>query len=178
MSLATSLALPKSSVHGLCNTLTALGYLRRHDDVVDLRGGLLLPGLVDTHVHVNEPGRSEWEGFATATRAAAAGGVTTIIANGTETDVLARIVSGESVGTRFLPAATHLESRKRWLISDKPHGKIRVDAGAAQKLLKGGASLLPVGITAVEGTFDRGETLAVLSPDGQKIAHGLTSGRP
>jgi allantoinase len=43
------------------------------DDVV------LLPGLVDTHVHVNEPGRSEWEGFATATRAAAAGGVTTIL---------------------------------------------------------------------------------------------------
>jgi len=43
------------------------------DDVV------LLPGLVDTHVHVNEPGRTEWEGFATATRAAAAGGVTTIV---------------------------------------------------------------------------------------------------
>ena len=40
---------------------------------------VLLPGLVDTHVHVNEPGRTEWEGFATATRAAAAGGVTTII---------------------------------------------------------------------------------------------------
>ena len=39
----------------------------------------LLPGLVDTHVHVNEPGRTEWEGFASATRAAAAGGVTTII---------------------------------------------------------------------------------------------------
>ena len=39
----------------------------------------ILPGLVDTHVHVNEPGRTEWEGFATATRAAAAGGVTTII---------------------------------------------------------------------------------------------------
>ena len=40
---------------------------------------VLLPGLVDTHVHVNEPGRTEWEGFATATRAAAAGGVTTVI---------------------------------------------------------------------------------------------------
>ena len=40
---------------------------------------MLLPGLVDTHVHVNEPGRTEWEGFATATRAAAAGGVTTIV---------------------------------------------------------------------------------------------------
>jgi allantoinase len=46
---------------------------------VDLGGTALLPGLVDTHVHVNEPGRTEWEGFATATRAAAAGGVPTIV---------------------------------------------------------------------------------------------------
>ena len=49
-------------------------------DVVELAGDeVLLPGLVDTHVHVNEPGRTEWEGFASATRAAAAGGVTTIV---------------------------------------------------------------------------------------------------
>ncbi len=48
--------------------------------VVDLgEDEVLLPGLVDSHVHVNEPGRTEWEGFATATRAAAAGGVTTIV---------------------------------------------------------------------------------------------------
>jgi allantoinase len=46
---------------------------------VDLGDVALLPGLVDTHVHVNEPGRTEWEGFATATRAAAAGGVTTLL---------------------------------------------------------------------------------------------------
>ncbi|WP_113702620.1 allantoinase AllB [Nonomuraea lactucae] len=46
---------------------------------IDLRDIALLPGLVDTHVHVNEPGRAHWEGFATATRAAAAGGVTTIV---------------------------------------------------------------------------------------------------
>jgi allantoinase len=50
------------------------------DRVVELGDDeVLLPGLVDTHVHVNEPGRSHWEGFATATRAAAAGGVTTIL---------------------------------------------------------------------------------------------------
>jgi len=46
---------------------------------VDLGELALLPGLVDSHVHVNEPGRTEWEGFATATRAAAAGGITTLI---------------------------------------------------------------------------------------------------
>ena len=40
---------------------------------------VVLPGMVDTHVHINEPGRTEWEGFATATRAAAAGGITTLV---------------------------------------------------------------------------------------------------
>src|SRR6188474_3580865 len=47
--------------------------------VVDAEDAVILPGLVDTHVHINEPGRTDWEGFATATRAAAAGGVTTLI---------------------------------------------------------------------------------------------------
>jgi allantoinase len=49
------------------------------ETVVDYDNLMIMPGLVDTHVHVNEPGRTEWEGFATATRAAAAGGVTTIL---------------------------------------------------------------------------------------------------
>jgi allantoinase len=47
--------------------------------VVDAEDAVILPGLVDTHVHINEPGRTDWEGFATATRAAAAGGVTTLL---------------------------------------------------------------------------------------------------
>src|SRR5215813_8482710 len=50
------------------------------DQVIDIGAdAVLLPGLVDTHVHVNDPGRAEWEGFETATRAAAAGGITTIV---------------------------------------------------------------------------------------------------
>jgi allantoinase len=48
-------------------------------DAVDFGELVIMPGLVDSHVHVNEPGRTEWEGFATATRAAAAGGITTIV---------------------------------------------------------------------------------------------------
>src|SRR5438128_423142 len=53
--------------------------LSRADDDEDFGDLVISPGLVDTHVHVNEPGRTEWEGFDTATRAAAAGGVTTIV---------------------------------------------------------------------------------------------------
>ena len=57
-----------------------LGARLAGDRTVTLAGDeVLLPGLVDTHVHVNEPGRTDWEGFDTATRAAAAGGVTTIV---------------------------------------------------------------------------------------------------
>src|SRR3954451_10197337 len=56
------------------------GFDEAPDDVVTLADDeVLLPGLVDSHVHVNEPGRTEWEGFDSATRAAAAGGVTTIV---------------------------------------------------------------------------------------------------
>ncbi|MGQ0537421.1 MAG: allantoinase AllB [Gemmatimonadaceae bacterium] len=59
--------------------LDAASAVAPHTNVVDLKDAVLLPGLVDTHVHVNEPGRTEWEGFRTATRAAAAGGVTTLL---------------------------------------------------------------------------------------------------
>ncbi|BCJ77378.1 allantoinase [Catellatospora sp. IY07-71] len=63
---------------GVIATVAGHQALTGHD-VIDLAECALLPGLVDTHVHVNEPGRTEWEGFDTATRAAAAGGVTTIV---------------------------------------------------------------------------------------------------
>ena len=53
--------------------------LQARQDITLPAGQVLSPGIVDTHVHVNEPGRTDWEGFASATRAAAAGGVTTII---------------------------------------------------------------------------------------------------
>jgi allantoinase len=65
---------------GAIAAIEPLGSPREGREIVRLAPGeVLIPGLVDTHVHVNEPGRTEWEGFASATRAAAAGGVTTII---------------------------------------------------------------------------------------------------
>lgn len=110
-----------------------------------------------------------------AAQKATLSGVTTVIASGSEPDILTRIVAGEEVGTRFVPMATHLESRKRWLLTDKPQGKVVVDAGAARVLLRGGASLLPVGMIRVDGHFERGATLAILSPEGKTIAHGLSN---
>jgi len=106
---------------------------------------------------------------------ASRGGVPTRVASGKQPDVLERILRGENVGTHFEAASSALESRKRWLLVEKPHGALKIDAGAARKLLTGGASLLPVGITTVIGEFSRGETLSVIAPDGREIAHGLTS---
>ena len=70
-----------AAVHSRDGRITAVtGFDDVPADAVTLADDeVLLPGLVDSHVHVNEPGRTEWEGFATATRAAAAGGVTTIV---------------------------------------------------------------------------------------------------
>lgn len=110
-----------------------------------------------------------------AAQLASRSGVTTVIAAGKEPNVLTRIVGGEALGTRFEPTTSHVESRKRWLLAEKPHGALVVDSGAAKKLLTGGVSLLPVGVTDVRGQFTRGEHLAVIAPDGQRIAHGLTN---
>lgn len=100
-------------------------------------------------------------------------GILTVVASGTEPDVLARVAAGDEIGTRFLPVASALESRKRWLLTDKPQGKLHLDAGAVRALLTRKASLLPVGITKISGRFDRGATVSVYDPTGQEIAHGM-----
>ncbi|HEY7479549.1 MAG TPA: amidohydrolase family protein, partial [Gemmatimonadales bacterium] len=80
--VATPDGIRSASIHIQDGTITRVA---AYDDVpaganpVEAGDALVFPGLVDTHVHVNEPGRTDWEGFATATRAAAAGGVTTLL---------------------------------------------------------------------------------------------------
>ncbi len=110
-----------------------------------------------------------------AARLASRSGITTIITAGNEPNVLRRLLDGESLGTRIEAVADHLESRKRWLLMENPRGKLHVDGGAALMLHSGGASLLPVGVTRVEGEFGRGAPLLILDPDGKDIAHGLSS---
>jgi glutamate 5-kinase len=110
-----------------------------------------------------------------AAHTASRGGITTVIAPGVEENVLLRVVAGEAIGTRFLPQATAPESRKRWLLTDKPQGAVYIDEGAESVLNNGKASLLPVGVTKVTGTFERGETVSIINTAGRQIAHGLSN---
>ncbi len=110
-----------------------------------------------------------------AAQIASRSGIKTVIASGSEREVVSRIVAGEQIGTTIDPAHDRSDSRKRWLLTDRTQGTLVVDGGAARVLLQGGASLLPVGIREVIGDFERGATLTVLSPDGREIAHGLSN---
>jgi glutamate 5-kinase len=102
-------------------------------------------------------------------------GVTCVIASGTERNVLLRIAEGEKVGTRFLPIATAMESRKRYILSARQApGQLNVDDGAAKALRRGG-SLLPVGLTAVSGRFHRGDTVRVMLSNGVEFARGIVN---
>ncbi len=101
-------------------------------------------------------------------------GTTVWIAQGKEKDILLRIVNGERIGTRFVPMISHLEGRKRYLLAGhQVQAGVWVDQGAARALSRGG-SLLPVGITRVEGEFERGDTIRILNEKGKLIALGLT----
>lgn len=102
-------------------------------------------------------------------------GVTVVIGQGSDTDVLLRIEAGEELGTRFLPAATGVESRKRYLLaSGNLQHKLVVDEGACLALRKG-SSLLPVGVLDVQGDFDRGDIVRVQDKNGREVARGLVN---
>ncbi|HYC37330.1 MAG TPA: glutamate 5-kinase [Usitatibacter sp.] len=111
-----------------------------------------------------------------AAKRAARSGAHTVIASGHEPDVLLRLHAGESVGTLLAAGTAPVAARKQWLADHlKPAGRISVDAGAAKALLADGKSLLPIGGTAVEGAFERGEVVSLAAPDGREIARGLVN---
>ncbi len=102
-------------------------------------------------------------------------GADVVIASGSSPDILRRVVDRESIGTRFPALENPLESRKRWILTGAGETRaIRVDAGAARALREKGSSLLPAGVVAVEGTFDRGDTISILDPDRNPVARGIS----
>ena len=85
------------------------------------------------------------------------------------------VLLGGGKATWFLPSATPGAARKQWIAGTlKPKGGVRVDAGAERALL-GGRSLLPAGVTAVDGHFERGDAVSVLAADGRELARGLVA---
>jgi glutamate 5-kinase len=111
-----------------------------------------------------------------AAKRAARSGANTVIAFGREPGVLTRLAAGEAIGTLLEAATAPVAARKQWLADHlKPAGRLVLDAGAVKALISDGKSLLPIGATAVEGTFERGEVVSVSGPDGREIARGLVN---
>ena len=102
-------------------------------------------------------------------------GVTMVIARGDEDGIVRSILHGEEVGTLFPAREAHLRTRKSWLaFGQRLMGELSVDEGCILAMRRG-ASLLAVGVTDVYGEFSAGDTIRVLSPDGQEIARGITA---
>ncbi len=109
-----------------------------------------------------------------AAKLAIASGVTVVIADGRETDIILRLARGEAIGTRFWPSTSKLESRKRWMVSGlSTKGKLVVDPGAGRALRKQNSSLLATGIKEVEGEFQRGDVVTIYDTRGSIVGCGI-----
>ena len=111
-----------------------------------------------------------------AARLATAAGESVIMANGTRPGVLDSILTGEPVGTLFLPHGGTVPAWKRWLgYTARPKGKLVVDAGARAALERSGSSLLPIGVVQVSGTFGKGDVVALWDTTASEFGRGLTN---
>jgi len=111
-----------------------------------------------------------------AAKRAAGSGASTVIAWGREADVLLRLVRGDALGTLLVAQTQKKQARKQWMADHlQLRGAVVVDAGAAAKVRDEGKSLLPIGMTAVEGDFSRGDVIAVRDAAGVEIARGLAN---
>ena len=111
-----------------------------------------------------------------AARRAARSGAHTVIASGREPDVMLRLAAGECIGTELRAATPVLSARKQWMADHlRLRGRLILDDGAVRALLIEGKSLLPVGVSRVEGVFAQGDVVACLDSSGKECARGLVN---
>lgn len=109
-----------------------------------------------------------------AAKRAAGRGAHTIIASGREPDLLLRMAGGEAVGTTLHARLPTWSARKQWLVDHlRLRGHLVLDEGAVRAITRDGKSLLPVGVTAVLGEFERGDVVACRDSEGREWARGL-----
>lgn len=102
-------------------------------------------------------------------------GVKVVIARGGDQNVILRVAAGEALGTCISPLYTALEGRKRFILAGgRTSGAVVIDKGAVEALRHGG-SLLPVGVIGLDGSFERGDTVSVVEPEGREVARGLAN---
>lgn len=103
-------------------------------------------------------------------------GIPVVIINGKKSGLLVSLLNGEKVGTYFKPKKKSLSSRKGWIAYGlKSKGSICLDDGAVKALITRGKSLLPSGITKIQGDFKIGDCVSCVSMKGEKVAKGLTN---
>ena len=174
--IAAELLVLLTDVDGLYREPPAPGRARprRYDVVAEITPEVESAARGSTHAF----GRGGMITKLEAARTAALSGAATVVANGRRRGVLLRVAAGADEGTLFLPGAPdrRLGSRKHWLaFTARPRGALRVDAGAAQALRERGRSLLPAGITGVEGEFGIGDAVRCVDPAGREVARGLVA---
>ena len=102
-------------------------------------------------------------------------GVPAVLASGLREGVVERVLNGEEEGTLFLPQEDNLSARKHWILHSLiPQGSLTVDRGAVRAIVEDGRSLLPIGISKVEGDFSSGNAVRVFSAEGTEVARGLS----
>jgi len=111
-----------------------------------------------------------------AARRAARSGAHTVIASGHEDQVLVRLAHGEAIGTLLVAPTPTLAARKQWLADHlQVRGRLTLDEGAIRALCTDGKSLLPIGVHAVSGEFERGEAVSCCDAAGREVARGLVN---
>ncbi|HOK08610.1 MAG TPA: glutamate 5-kinase [Candidatus Hydrogenedens sp.] len=103
-------------------------------------------------------------------------GIPSVIANGSKKDIIQQVLENKGHFTIFIPPKNKISQRKSWIAFGRTvKGKVFIDKGAVNALLKKGSSLLPVGITSTQGNFKQGDCISIIGPDGVELGRGLSS---